>query len=264
MCNPLVSIITVVYNAASTVELCIKSVIAQSYQNIEYIVIDGGSNDGTREIIEKYSGDLAYWISEPDGGIYEAMNKGLKACHGEIVGILNADDWLESFAIETVVASFHPEIDFVYGDALLATENGKVVGRKAVEEPLRRSLPYRMPFAHQTLYVRKHVLNGIGEYDCNYRLSSDLDFVCKVIYKGYRGERLPYPISTFRMGGASGGVATFLETRRIARKHGMGLVTSWWNFLKSIVKLLLVTVMPDPMVSFLRQIKRSSYKPYSK
>lgn len=264
MTEPLVSIITVVYNAASTVELCIKSVLAQSYRNIEYIIIDGGSSDGTLEIIEKYSADLAYWVSESDRGIYDAMNKGLQACTGEIVGILNADDWLEPDAIEVVVSKFRSEIDFVYGDAFLATEEGKIVGIKAVEEPIRKSLPYRMPFAHQTLYVSKRIIDRIGKYDCNFRLSSDLDFVCKVVYLGYKGDRLPRPISTFRMGGASGGVVTFLETRRVARKHGMGVMTSWLCFIDSIAKLVLVALMPKSMVALVRQIKRSSYKPYGK
>lgn len=90
-----ISIVTVSYNAAKTIEQTIKSVINQTYSNIEYIVIDGGSTDGTVDIIRKYEDRIAYWVSEPDGGIFDAMNKGIKVATGEVVGIINSDDWYE-------------------------------------------------------------------------------------------------------------------------------------------------------------------------
>lgn len=104
--NPLVSIITVVYNADNCLEETIKSVINQNYKNIEYIIIDGGSTDNTLSIIKKYEKQIKMWISEPDNGIYEAMNKGISLCQGEIVGIINAGDTYTSNAISIVVESY--------------------------------------------------------------------------------------------------------------------------------------------------------------
>ena len=106
MSLPKVSIITVVFNGAQYIEQTIKSVINQDYNNIEYIIIDGGSTDGTQEIIKKYEKDIAFWISEKDTGIYSAMNKGWRKSTGDIIAMLNADDYYLEGAISKVVTSF--------------------------------------------------------------------------------------------------------------------------------------------------------------
>src|SRR6187402_2271204 len=104
MKGPLISIVTVVYNAKETIERTIKSVISQSYKNIEYIVIDGGSTDGTLDIINKYKSDISKLVSEKDKGIADAMNKGIGYAKGELIGLINADDWYEEGALEKVAA----------------------------------------------------------------------------------------------------------------------------------------------------------------
>ena len=106
MSNPLVSIITVTYNAEKYLEQTIKSVISQSYKNIEYIIIDGMSSDGTVDIIKRYQKYIAHFSSEPDKGIYDAMNKGIKKANGELIGIINSSDFYEPDAVETVVSAY--------------------------------------------------------------------------------------------------------------------------------------------------------------
>ena len=106
MLNPKVSIITVVYNGAEYIEQTIQSVINQSYKNLEYIIIDGGSTDGTQNIIKKYEQNIAYWVSEKDAGMYHAMNKGWQKATGDIIGVLNADDYYLEETIQKVVAVF--------------------------------------------------------------------------------------------------------------------------------------------------------------
>ena len=104
--SPLVSIITVVFNGERFIEKTINSVISQTYKNIEYIIIDGGSTDKTLDIIRQYEDRIDYWISEPDNGIYNAMNKGIKLSRGKLIGLINSDDWYMENAVETVVARY--------------------------------------------------------------------------------------------------------------------------------------------------------------
>ncbi len=113
-----VSIITAVYNGVETIEDCIKSVVAQTYPKTEHFIIDGGSTDGTIEIIKKYEDKIAYWVSEPDRGIYDAMNKGIKLATGDVIGILNSDDiYADEFVIENVIKAIsNGNVDSCYGD----------------------------------------------------------------------------------------------------------------------------------------------------
>ena len=115
---PLISIITVSYNAVKTIEDTILSVINQTYPNIEYIIIDGGSTDGTLDIIKKYQDKITYWVSEPDKGIYDAMNKGIAKANGELIGIINADDWYELDAVQNVVLEFNNTRPAIYHGGL--------------------------------------------------------------------------------------------------------------------------------------------------
>ncbi|CAH0354103.1 glycosyltransferase family 2 protein [Aquabacterium sp. CECT 9606] len=258
---PKVSIVTVVHNGVATLEQCICSVRAQTYANIEHIVIDGGSLDGTVDLIKKFSDSIAFWVSENDGGIYEAMNKGMNRATGEFIGILNADDWLESHAIEAVVQSLQNGGDFSYADAFVADASGSVIGKKRAEESVEKALPYRMPFAHQTFYARRRVIQVIGGYDVSYRLSADLEYICRVVERGFKGVKVVEPFSNFRLGGASGGVKTFLETRRIARRHGMGRITSWLRFCESLTKMGVVSLLPRSVSDAIRSKLGSSYEP---
>lgn len=112
-----VSVITVCYNSANTIEKTIKSVISQDYGDIEYIIIDGGSNDGTLDIIDKYKDKISILISEPDKGIYDAMNKGIRIASGEIVGMINSDDWYGPYTVGAAARAMirHPECGVVHG-----------------------------------------------------------------------------------------------------------------------------------------------------
>ena len=124
--NYKVSIITVVYNGAKTIEQTIQSVLNQTYENIEYIVIDGASNDGTQALVEKYVDNISYYISEKDNGLYYAMNKGIRKATGDIIGIINSDDWYGENAIKDIVDHFREnDVDLVYGQMITISENEK-------------------------------------------------------------------------------------------------------------------------------------------
>ena len=123
MDNSLISVITVSYNAVSTIEQTILSVINQTYSNIEYIIIDGGSTDGTIDIIRRYEDKIAYWVSEPDRGIYDAMNKGASKANGEYIAFLNSDDWYELDAVSIIAQFADGKTDLISGIIKLYKNN---------------------------------------------------------------------------------------------------------------------------------------------
>lgn len=203
MNNPLVSIITVVYNGEKHIEQTINSVLNQTYPLIEYIIIDGASKDKTLEIIKKYEKNITHLISEKDTGIYNAMNKGLALAKGEIIGILNADDYYYPETIQWVVNQFkQSNADIVYGNLmkLRSFENNDYFKQVAPNISL---LEKTMPIFHPATFVKKEVYEKIGDFNEKYKLSADYDF----IYRAYNAkvifEYLPQPLTVFRIDGAT-------------------------------------------------------------
>lgn len=203
MSTPLVSIITVVYNGEAFIEQTIKSVVAQAYSNIEYIVIDGGSTDKTLEIVERYKSSISKVVSEKDSGIYNAMNKGLKLATGEIVAILNADDYYYPETIELVVKQFEQNnVDVVYGDLTKL----RVLANKEYFKEIKPDITLMektMPIFHPSTFVKKDVYDKVGGFNEIYKLSADYDFIYKAYKAGVIFNYLPKSLAVFRIGGAS-------------------------------------------------------------
>lgn len=258
--KPLITVITVVFNGAKHLEQTILSVIGQTYDNVEYIVIDGGSTDGTLDIIRQYESAIDYWVSEKDGGLYYAMNKGLKLATGDYVGMLNSDDWLSIEAFSVICKVLHDGVDFIYSSVFIANKEGNALYFLKLPKDVE-STSYRMPFPHQTFYARRNIFKKIDGYDTKYKLSADLDMVLRVINTGFNGIQIRQPLSYFREGGASGGLLTFLETRRIACKYGEGYLSSFFLFFSSIAKVSFVKISHPSLTNFIRRIINSRYKP---
>ncbi|MGV3765458.1 MAG: glycosyltransferase family 2 protein [Chitinophagaceae bacterium] len=195
---PLVSIVTIVYNGEEFVEQTIKSVLAQTYPYIEYIIIDGGSKDGTVEIIKKYNNHLAYWVSEPDKGISDAFNKGIQRATGEIVGLINADDWYHPQAVEKVVAQMGTN-DVVYGD-LAMIKQGQVdftlIGN-------HQMLMDSMTVNHPTVFARKSLYAKWGTYNIKYKCAMDYDVMLRFRINGASFVRIPSILAYMRWEGMS-------------------------------------------------------------
>lgn len=252
-----ITIITVVYNGAPFLEEAIQSIIAQNYSNLEYIVIDGGSDDGSVNIIKKYREHIDYWVSEPDGGIYDAMNKGIAQSNGEIIGILNSDDILIEGALEKIFQAFlqKPEVDYVYGSVQRIKKTGDEYARI---EPIKKeefvAKKYQqIPFPHPSLYVKKQVFDQIGVYNTSYTLNADYDFILRLLDADLKGIELEFPVAKYRDGGRSAGIKTFTERRILWKSHGVPLITREWNAFRSVSKVLLHSLLPD---SFLKLIKK--------
>lgn len=177
--TPLVSIVTIVMNGEKHIERTIKSVIGQTYSNIEYIIIDGGSTDNTLEIIKKYEDHIAYWISEKDKGISDAFNKGVKACTGELVGIINADDWYEPETIEKVVAHFE-EGDIFYGNNQYWKGESKDYLFKANHHYLDRE----MTVNHPAVFVKKELYDKHGLFNLDFKCAMDYELLLRFYTAG--------------------------------------------------------------------------------
>ena len=201
--KPLLSVITVVYNNVKHLERTIKSVINQSYPYIEYLVIDGASTDGTLNILEKYHDKIDVLISEPDQGIYDAMNKGLKLAKGDYVLFMNSGD--EIFAPDTVEKVFTSLAfaDIYYGETEMLNEQLESQGRRrhqAPEELTTSSFKYGMSVSHQAIYIKKSITEP---YDSNYQLSADIDWILDAISKAKNIINTHQYVAKYLMGGMS-------------------------------------------------------------
>jgi glycosyltransferase involved in cell wall biosynthesis len=198
--NPLVSIVTPSYNKGRFIEETILSVKNQTYPHIEHIVMDGGSTDGTLDILKKYSNNLI-WISEPDKGQADAINKGWKMAKGEILAYLNADDTYMPWAVETAIKFLeqNPDLDMVYGDCNIIDEQGTVIDRyPSTEFDLIKLVSSQNMIPQPTVFFRRRVLDNVGYLDTNLHLAMDYDFWIRIALKS-RIRYIPKVLANFRL-----------------------------------------------------------------
>lgn len=207
-----ISIITVCYNSSNTIVRTIESVIGQTYQNIEYCIIDGASNDGTIDIIKEYQNkypDVIRFVSEPDRGIYDAMNKGIKMATGELIGIVNSDDWLENNALELVFSAYvknHFSQDVLYcGGINFHYQSGEVKKYIVNLESLHKnaSLYVVSGVYHPGLFVPLKIYDELGLFNDKMKLSADMDFMLRCYYQGKQFIDIHAIVSNMSAGGLS-------------------------------------------------------------
>lgn len=247
-----VSIITATYNSNKFLESCICSVMAQDYPDIEYILIDGGSTDSTQSIINKYSNNIVKWISEPDTGIYDAINKGIKLASGDIVGVLNSDDFFsDDSVISRIVKSFKDDeaLEIVYADvSFVVREN---INKSVRHYSSRYFRPYMFKFgfqpAHPSLYVKRGLFEKFGYYRTDLKIAGDFELLLRFLLKN----KLSYKYISdvwvkMRIGGVStSGIKSILQiNNEIIKAHKInGIYTNiiftyskyivkWWGFLR--------------------------------
>lgn len=203
-----VSIITVSFNSADTIKDTIESVIKQNYRNIEYIIVDGGSTDNTLDIINNFSTHIHQWVSEPDQGIYDAMNKGIQMATGDIIAILNSDDfYVHTEVISNVVKHFkRTKVDTVYGNIQYVNrlQTSKIVRHWVSGVYRRKKFIWGWMPPHPAFFVRKNIYHSHGSFDTRLQTSADYEFMLRVLFKhkvssGY----IPELLVRMRMGGAS-------------------------------------------------------------
>ena len=247
--KPLISIITVVFNGKQHLEETIQSVLNQTYDNVEYIIIDGGSTDGTLDIIKKYEDKIDYWGSEKDNGISDAFNKGIAYASGEIIGIINSDDWYDIDALSYVAKVFltHPECEVLCGSMKLYTEE---VWRVLHSRP--RLLWTGMTVVHPATFVRAKVYRSFGLFDVTLKYAMDYDLLLRFYtssVKFFACEH--YILSNMRSGGVANThrIEAYNEVITIAKRYNFYVVIYImysirkivWNA-KNIFKLYLLRI----------------------
>ena len=202
-----ISIITSVYNNKETIEDAIESVLSQTYENIEYVVVDGGSNDGTLDVINKYKDQIDILVSEPDKGIYDGLNKGVGLTTGDVVAFLHSDDL---YADQDVVAKIAEKFqesgaDGVYGDLVYTPKDDtdKILRYWKSKDFKEGMLEQGWMPAHPTLFLKKSVYDEYGNFDLSFKIAGDYDFMLRVLSGGIRVTYLPMVFYKMRVGGES-------------------------------------------------------------
>lgn len=219
--SPLFSVVTVCRNAERSIARTIESVQSQiDYHGcLEHLIIDGASTDGTLAVVRRYPHLRV--LSEPDSGIYDAMNKGVSRSRGELIGLLNADDWYEPGALALVAAEFraHPEVSIVHGD-IRRWQHGKAmdVAKPARDRGIHGTRV--MPILHPACFARRAVFDRFGQFDLSYKLFADYDWLRRVVRGGVAVRYCPEVLTNFTMGGATTTRLEIREQYRVVRAHG--------------------------------------------
>lgn len=202
-----VSIITSVYNNRDTIAEAIESVLSQTYDNIEYIIVDGGSNDGTVEIVRSYGYRITKFVSERDRGIYDGLNKGVSLATGDVIAFLHSDDLYANDDIIALVAKEFEkgDLDGVYGDLVYTPKNdtSKVLRYWKSKEFETGLLKKGWMPAHPTLFLKRSVYEKFGAFDLNFKIAADYDFMLRVLSGGIKVKYIPQVLYKMRVGGES-------------------------------------------------------------
>jgi glycosyltransferase involved in cell wall biosynthesis len=226
-----ISIITVCYNSAATLKDAIESVLWQDYDDIEYIIVDGNSSDGTCDIIQSYGQKITKWISEPDKGIYDAMNKGIAMATGDVIGILNSDDfYVNNEIVSKVATAFNNEdIDATFADLIFVDPGNlnKVVRTYSSRRWNPAKFAWGFMPAHPTVFVKRKYYEQFGLFETDYKIAADYEILIRLLYVHKLKYRyLPITMVKMRQGGVSSrGIKSNIilnsEIIRACRKHGI-------------------------------------------
>jgi glycosyltransferase involved in cell wall biosynthesis len=257
----LVSIITVCFNSVATIERTIRSVVEQHYSHVEYIVIDGGSSDGTVDVLRKWDEHIDLWVSERDDGISDAFNKGIAAANGEFAMLVSADDWLEPHYVEAAVNALSAcRADYVFGDLLMHAPDGRVVGSLAGDPAYADHLArFRMPnINHPTFVYRRDAFARYGLFNPALRQSMDYEWAMRVVARGGRGKYFQQLVSHVGLEGISDRsfARSLSEVREISIAYGCPVAIAWTRFIARLLKgharRRLERLLPEPAYVLLR------------
>ncbi len=215
------SIITVTYNRAHVIKCAIEGVLRQQFKDYEYIIVDGASNDNTVEILKEYEPRFEgrmHWISEPDNGLYDAINKGIRMASGDVVGIINSDDYFHrNDTFDKIAKAFEdPIVDAIYAESRHDKGNGAEYQTKSGESFRRWKMRFGLMPSHQTFYGKRELFEKYGYYKTTYKIAADFELLLRFIYINKINVRyIPEALFTFSLGG----VSTTLSNKLLVNKE---------------------------------------------
>lgn len=247
--KPLVTIITASFNSVKHLEQCIQSVVAQTYDNIEYLIVDGGSTDGSVDIIRKYESHIDYWISEPDEGIGDAWNKGLLLARGEIIGFLNTDDYYDSSSVSIAISGIDITRPMLtYGNTKFIDEFDFEVGRNSkIFRPNKICIGFG--FMHTSCFASKKAYDAVGKFNPGIPIAVDTDWLVRAHKVGVEFKRLDNTIN-MRIGGISDRqkMQAFRQYMGILLKHGFPRSKVYAGFIEHWLKVTIRRILNIPSV----------------
>lgn len=255
--DKVLSVITVTFNSGKTLQRTIDSIRNQADSRIEYIIIDGKSQDETLTIIKKNLDVVTNWISEKDKGIYDAMNKGIQISTGKYIAFMNSDDWYEKDVLGKVLPILEKsEAEVVYGDTNIWSGETHI-GRRIADEIQTGKIPLRMPFSHQSCFVLSSVMRELGGFSPEYKLVADFKMIISIIKNPKANiERLPFAVSGFSVGGASSNIMMSAKERlSIHLMHGLNPLIAFSLYGKWISIGLVKSVVSPEVEIILRKFK---------
>jgi len=252
--SPLISVVTVVRNGASVIAGCIDSVLAQEITGLEYIIIDGASTDGTQEIIRRYGDAISICISEPDKGLYDAMNKGLRIARGRYIHFLNADD---RYVANDTLSQLLPQLDentVCYGAMIYQEEDGR---QRRLGSPFsweRELMESHIP--QPTLFVPARLYREVGEFDLQYRIAADYDMVLRLARR-HPVRFVDQPVTLMMAGGISYTQMgrTFKEAARVSVNHGRSAVAAYLTYVRHVFTWQVARRVPVSFIQLWRRLR---------
>lgn len=264
---PLVSVVMPVLNGGERFVEAVDSVLTQTYENVELIVLDGGSTDGTLDVLRARDPLIDVWTSGRDGGVYFAMNKGIDFARGDFVAILNADDSYLPDTVERAVAALRAgKADYAYSAVAIRDETGRprfLAQPLADPEAEARSPSGRMPFPHITMIVARRVYRELGPYDTRFRIAADYEFALRLLSSDAVGTRVPGTFGWVTSGGMSDSVANLREKRAIIREAGVGVLQSSAFFASSVTKRWVSAMLPDAALDRILKLRGTRVQGYA-
>ncbi len=265
--KPAVSIITVVRNGERYLNQTIASVLAQTYDNIEYIIVDGGSTDGTLDIIREYDDRISYWISESDCGISDAFNKGIAAAEGQIIGLVNSDDWMSPDQVEQGVKALRASsADFVFGDLQIHDSHGDPKHILRGDPFYAKRIDSKMPeLNHPSVLAKRSAYEKIGLFNTQFRYAMDYEWMLRLHKSGGAGLYAATVVGHMRETGVSHRmfIGSLREVRKIAIHYGQSVVAAYYLYLyrvlKGIVRRTLERWLPLSLYRKLRSMVNPRY-----
>jgi glycosyltransferase involved in cell wall biosynthesis len=238
-----ISVITVSYNRAATIEETIESVLSQNYYDLEYIIIDGGSSDGTVDIIKKYESKLTYWISEPDKGVCDAYNKGIRQATGELICIINSDDILLPNVLNIIAEQIKTDTDIIYGNTSIYRKAQNTEKVHYSKDNLNFSKGNFYGLMHPAILIKKCAYDNYGLYDISCKYVGDKEIMLRMYEQGAKFQRIDLTIARFSTGGATG-VRNYYkvayESMRVSIQYGSSSFVAKYRMCRNITQIYLI------------------------